>query len=107
MHLLKTEDGLSFNMRLTLDLGISDLSLISVFFTLRHKELIQEMSGYSAPLVFPDSVWVRTGGRNSGGTILDCKSEAEITLWFSSSDCANKASKFQGKIRNTVRLFLQ
>jgi hypothetical protein len=107
VHTLKSEDGFRFNMRLASDLGICALFLIGVFFTHRHKEHIREMVGNWAPLVFHDPVWIRTGVRDAGGDILDCKFEAEVTLWFSASDCAKAASKFQGKIRDALKLFLE
>jgi hypothetical protein len=107
VHTFKSDEGFDFNTRLLSDLGICALFLIGVFFTHRHKEHIREMVGNWAPLVFKDPVWVRTGVRDSGGDILDCKFEAEITLWFSNTDCADAATKFQGKIRDALKLFLE
>ncbi|MBL6600778.1 MAG: hypothetical protein ISP41_17970 [Alphaproteobacteria bacterium] len=107
VHTVKTEDGFSFNARLLSDLGICAVFLAGVFFTHRHKERIREMVGNWAPLVFRDPVWVRTGVRDSSGEILDCKFEAEMTLWFSDSDSAREAEKFQGKIRDALKLFLE
>jgi hypothetical protein len=107
VHTIKTEDGFSFNARLLSDLGISALFLIGVFFTHRHKERIREMVGNWAPLVFRDPIWVRTGVRDSSGEILDCKFEAEMTLWFSDADSAREAEKFEGKIRDALKLFLE
>lgn len=107
VHTIKTEDGFSFNARLLSDLGISALFLVGVFFTHRHKERIREMAGNWAPLVFRDPIWVRTGVRDSSGEILDCKFEAEMTLWFSDSDSASEARKFESKIRDALKLFLE
>lgn len=107
VHAIKSGQGFRFNARLFSDLGICALFLIGVFFTHRHKERIREMVGNWAPLVFKDPVSIRTGIRDSGGDILDCKFEAEITLWFSDADNANAATKFQGKIRDALKLFLE
>ena len=107
IHTLKTEAGFTFNARLFSDLGICALLLIGVFFTHRHKEHIREMVGNWAPFVFEDPVWIRTGVRDSGGDIVDCKFETEITFWFSDASGADKALKFQDKIREALKLFLE
>lgn len=104
---IKTDDAFAFNARLFSDLGISAIFLVGVYFTHRHKERIREMVGNWAPLPFRDPIWVRTGVRDSSGQIIDCKFEAEMTLWFSDSDSAREAAKFQGKIRDALRLFLE
>jgi hypothetical protein len=107
VHSLKTDEGFRFNTRLTSDLGICALFLVGVYFTNRHKERIREMVGNWAPLVFEEPVWVRTGVRDGGGAILDCRFEAEVTLWFSSADNVDEARKVQGKIRDALKLFLE
>lgn len=107
VHSLRTDDGFSFNARLLSDLGICGVFLAGVFFTHRHKERIREMVGSWEPLVFAEPVWVRTGVRDASGEILDCKFEAEMTLWFSDSDSVKEATKFQGKIRDALKLFLE
>jgi hypothetical protein len=107
VNMFQTEEGFNFTTRLSSDLGLSALFLAGMYFTHRHKEHIKEMISNWAPLVFKEPVWVRTGVRDSGGQILDCKFEAEVTLWFSDADSASAASKFQNKIRNALKLFLE
>ena len=107
VNVFQTEESFNFSARLSSDLGLSALFLAGMYFTHRHKEKIKEMISNWSPLVFQEPVWVRTGVRDSGGQILDCKFEAEVTLWFSDADSASAASKFQNKIRSALKLFLE
>lgn len=104
---LKTEAEFNFSARLFSDLGISVSLLAGAYVTHRHKERIREMVGNWTPLRFPEPIWVRTGVRDSGGDIIDCKFEAEVTLWFADADSAEAATKLQGRIRDTIKLFLE
>lgn len=104
---LSSDESFNFSARLSSDLALCVLLLAAAAFTHRHKERIRLMISNWSPMTFDEPIWVTTGVKDSNGEILDCRFEAEMTLWFADEESADAASKFQGRIRGALKLFLE
>ena len=104
---LMSDKGLNIAGRAYLDLALAVGLAAVTFFTHQYKEKIRDMVSNWAPMEFDPPVVVKTGVRDDAGNILTCKFTAELTLWFSSDDDVEQMKRYENKVRNALKLFLE